>query len=119
VLNLLDTDYAAATALGIPCITEAPFAAISPDARDNLRRCIDAACAVVVTAMPIGRGNIENIRILKGYRDKPIILLCGGANPSFQDYVGGEAEAIIRELLDRGAVTAGRIDEVLQVLETV
>ena len=117
VLNLLDTDYAAATALGIPCITEAPFAAISPDARDNLRRCIDAAYAVVVTAMPIGQGNIENIRILKDYRDKPIILLCGGANPSFQDYVGGEAEAIIRELLDRGAVTAGRIDEVLQVLK--
>lgn len=117
VLNLLDTDYATATALGIPCITEAPFAAISPGAREDLERCIDAACAVVVTAMPIGRGNIENIRILENYREKPIILFCDDGNQAFQDYAGGEAEAIIRRLLDRGAVTAERIEEVLQVLK--
>ena len=116
VLNVFDTDYATATALGIPCVTEAPFAAISPGARDSLGRCIDAASAIVVVAMPIGQGNIENIRILRDYRDRPVILLCGGANPSFQDCTGGEAEAIIHELLDRGAVTAERIEDVLRVL---
>ena len=119
VLNVFDTDYATATALGIPCVTEAPFAAISPGARDDLGRCIGAASAIVVTAMPIGQGNIENIRILRDYRDRPLILLCGGANLSFQDCTGGEAEAIIHELLDRGAITAERNEEVLRILETV
>ena len=117
VLNVFDTDYATATALDIPCVIEAPFAAISPGAREDLARCIDAAYAVVVTAMPIGQGNIENIRILEDYRDKPVILLNSGGNPSFPDYTGGEAEAIIRRLLGRGAIPAGRIEEVLQILK--
>ncbi len=116
VLNLLDTDYATATDLGIPCVTEAPFAAISPGAREDLRRHIDAASAVLVTAMPIGPGNIENIRVLEECRDKPIILLCGGANPSFQDHTGGEADAIVQRLLDQGAVMVERIEEALQTL---
>lgn len=117
VLNGFDTDYATATALNIPCVTEAPFSAISPDARSELERCIDAAHAVVVTAMPIGRGNIENIRILERCRNKPIILLNGGKAQSFRDFTGGEAEAIIRGLLDRGAATAERIEQVLQILK--
>jgi ABC-type cobalamin/Fe3+-siderophores transport systems, ATPase components len=116
VLTVFDTDHATATELGIPCVTEAPFSAISPDACSELRRCIDAAHAVVVTAMPIGRGNIENIRILENYRNKPIILLNDGGHRSFQDCTGGEAEAIIHGLLERGAVTAERIEEVLQIL---
>lgn len=116
VLTLLDTDYAVATALGIPCITEAPFSAISPGARSELERCIDAAHAVVVTAMPIGRGNIENIRTLAHRQDKPMILLNNGNTRSFQDFTGGEAEGIIRRLLDQGAVAAERIDQVMQIL---
>jgi len=116
VLNVFDTDYATATALGIPCVTEAPFAAISPGTREDLAQCIDAAYAVVVTAMPIGQGNIENIRILESYPDKPVILLNSGGNCLFPDYTGGEAEAIVRRLLDRGAIPVERIEEVLQAL---
>ena len=116
VLNVFDTDYATATALDIPCVTEAPFAAISPAARDSLARCIDAAYAVIITAMPIGQGNIENIRVLEDYRDKPIIILNNGDGSPFPDYTGGEAEAIVRRLLDRGATPAERIEEVLRIL---
>jgi len=116
VLTVLDTDHATATVLGIPCVTEAPFSAITSDACSELGRCIDAAHAVVVTAMPIGRGNIDNIRILEDYRNKPIILLNGGGPQSFRDFTGGEAEAIIHGLLEQGAVTAERIEEVLQIL---
>ncbi|MDD2473279.1 MULTISPECIES: heme ABC transporter ATP-binding protein [unclassified Methanoculleus] len=115
VLTVLDTDYATVTALGIPCVAEAPFCAISPDARSELERCIDEAHAVVITAMPIGWGNIENIRILERRRNKPIILL-NSKTQSFQDFTGGEAEAIVRGLLDRGAVEAERVDRVLQIL---
>ncbi|NLA38723.1 MAG: ABC transporter ATP-binding protein [Methanomicrobiales archaeon] len=116
VLNLMDTDYATATALGIPCISEAPFAAISAGARDSLRQHIDSAHAVIVTAMPIGPGNIENIRILEDYRYKSVIFLCGGGSRAFQDHTGGEAGAIIRRLFDRGAVRVERVEEVLRIL---
>jgi len=117
VLSVFGTNYATATALNIPCVTEAPFSAISPGAREDLERCIAAVDAVVVTAMPIGQGNIENLRILEDYRNKPIILLNGGTYQIFQDCTEGEAEAIIRGLLERGAVTAGRIEQVLQILK--
>ncbi|MFA5614604.1 MAG: ABC transporter ATP-binding protein [Methanoculleus sp.] len=116
VLNLMDTDYATVTELGIPCISEAPFAAISSGARDSLQQHIDSAHTVIVTAMPIGPGNIENIRILEDYRDKPIIFLCGGGSRAFQDHTGGEAGAIIRRLLDQGAVRVERVEEVLRIL---
>jgi len=112
----MDTDYTTATELGIPCISEAPFAAISAGARADLRQHIGSARAVIVTAMPIGPGNIENIRILEDYRDKPIIFLCGGGSRAFQDHTGGEAGAIIRRLLDRGAVRVERVEEVLRIL---
>lgn len=117
VLNLLDTDYATATDLDIPCVSEAPFAAISPSARDALVQRIDAAHAVVVTAMPIGPGNIDNIRILKDCKDKLVILFCNGINPSFQDHTEGEADTIIRELLDQGAIKVDRVEEVLRLLK--
>jgi len=117
VLAVLDTDYATATALNIPCVVEAPFSAISPDARSRLERCIDAAHTVIVTAMPIGQGNIENIRILEGYSDKPVIFLNSSGNCPFPDYTGGEAREIIQRLLDRGAIPVERIEEALLALK--
>lgn len=116
VLNVFDTDYITAKALGIPCVTEAPFNAISPEACSELERCIAAADAVVVTAMPVGPGNIENIRILEKYQHKQIVILNGDTCRSFQDCTGGEAEAIVRGLLERGAVTAERIEQALRIL---
>ncbi len=117
VLTIFDTDYATATALHIPCVTEAPFSAISSEAREELGRCIDAADAVVVTAMPIGKGNLDNIRILKHYRTKSIILLDGDGLGSFRDYTGGEAETIIHGLLEQGAVWTDRIEQVAHLLK--
>lgn len=119
VLNLFDTDYAAATALNIPCVNEAPFSAISSEARSELERCLDTAHAVVVTAMPIGWGNIDNVRVLERCRNKPVIFFNNGATRSFRDYTGGEAEAAVHRLLERGAVTAERIEQVLQILREV
>ncbi len=117
VLNVFDTDYATATALNIPCITEAPFSAISSEAREELGRWLDAADAVVVTAMPIGKGNIENIRILEHYRIKSIIFLDSNGLLSFQDHAGGEADAIIHKLLKLGAVRTDRIEQITELLK--
>lgn len=117
VLAVLDTDYATATALNVPCVVEAPFSAISPDARSRLEQYVDAAHTVVVTDMPIGQGNIENIRILEDYLDKPVILLNSSGTSPFPDYTGGEAGEIIQRLLDRGAISVERIEEVLLALK--
>jgi hypothetical protein len=74
VLSVFDTDYATATALNIPCVTEVPFSAISPGAREDLGHCIAAVDAVVVTAMPIEQSNIDNTRVLKQLADRPNII---------------------------------------------
>jgi len=119
VLNLLDTDYATATALGIPCITEAPFAAISPGAREDLE--------AVHRCRVCGRrhGHAHRAGEHREHQDTGelprkthhTLLRTTETRPS-RTTPGGRPKRFIRRLLDRGAVTAERIEEVLQVLQT-
>jgi iron complex transport system ATP-binding protein len=118
VLNVFDTDYATATALNIPCITEAPFSAISSEAREGLGRCLDAADVVVVTAMPIGQGNIDNIRILKQLAGKPILIFAGNNGNAIEDHSDGEATEILGNLEQAGAERVDDIGKLVRVLKS-
>ncbi len=118
VLNIFDSDYATATELGVPCVTEAPFSRISEQALAHLNRSLERADSIVVTAMPIGEGNVDNIRILQRYRNRQILFLDSEGAPGFQDFTGGEATALITDLTDHGAVRVDRVDRLLQILES-
>lgn len=117
VLAVFDTDHATAMALNIPCVTEAPFSAISPEAREELGRCIDAADAVVVTAMPIGKGNIDNIRMLKHLTGKPIIIFSEKSGNRIEDHSGGEATEILGNLEEGGAERVDDITALVNLLK--
>ncbi len=113
ILNVLDTDYGTAMHLGLPCVAEPPFHGITPESLSGLRECLDDADAIVVTAMPIGRGNLDNLRVLLDYRTKPIILYSRNSNSPMEDYTGGEAAAVLADLETRGALRVEEAEELL------
>ncbi len=61
VLNALDSDEVTGRELGLPMAVEAPFAPIGDDAHaENLRLMADADL-VVISDVPLGRGNARNL----------------------------------------------------------
>ncbi|MDN5341052.1 MAG: cobalamin transport system ATP-binding protein [Euryarchaeota archaeon] len=113
VLNILDTDYGTAMHLGLPCVAEPPFHGITPESLSRLRGCLENAEIIVVTAMPIGRGNLDNLRVLLDYPAKPVIFYARGRTARMEDYTGGEAGAVLASLEARGALRVEGAEELL------
>ncbi len=66
VLNALDSDEVTGRELGLPMAVEAPFAPIGDDSHaENLRLLADADL-VVLTDVPLGRGNARNLEAVHG-----------------------------------------------------
>ncbi|WFN34047.1 ABC transporter ATP-binding protein [Methanogenium sp. S4BF] len=74
VLSPMDSDFAAASRLGIPCITVPAFAPITPAVCEALGVYLDEADAVILTAMPVGEGNLPNIQALTSTRRSRLLL---------------------------------------------
>jgi iron complex transport system ATP-binding protein len=95
VLAMNDTDYAAATELGITCITEPPFSPITQSSQAALATQVAAADVVVLTAAPVGTGNLDNLRILAEAEKTPVFFLSENSHAALPDYTGGKATAFI------------------------
>lgn len=105
VLSANDSDCVTADGLGIRVIREPPFAPISSRSLEEYAAVLGASDAVVVTGMPVGPGNIENLRALLDHAGLTVFLLSPeGAAAADHDYTGGEATAILEALVKRGAV---------------
>jgi len=74
VLSPMDSDYAAALRLGIPCITVPAFAPITNAVSDAFETYLDEADAIILTAMPIGIGNLLNVHAVSGSRRSRLVL---------------------------------------------
>lgn len=99
VLNLLDDDLEAAEALGLPAITEAPFAPISPETDGVLQERLQQAAAIIVAPIPVGPGNLLNLRRAAEHVPQGRVILWEPATlPSIQDHTGGEGEAVLSQL---------------------
>ena len=98
ILSMNDSDYETAGALGIFCITEPPFCPITDPARKVLLEQITAADAVVMTATPVGEGNLDNLRTLAQCAGTPVLFLAEDGRATLPDYTGGKATAIISQL---------------------
>lgn len=116
VLNVLDTDYGTAVHLGIPVVAEPPFHGITTASLATVREWLDRADAIVVTAMPIGPGNLDNIRVLLDYPEKPIFLYSGNGSARMEDCTGGEADKVLAEIEARGAMRVGGAEDLITLL---
>ncbi len=95
VLAMNDTDYAAATELGIACITEPPFSPITESSQAALAAQVAAANLVVLTSAPVGPGNLDNLRVLAEAKETPVLFLADNGRAALPDYTGGKATAYL------------------------
>jgi iron complex transport system ATP-binding protein len=118
VLHLLDTDHEMATILGITTVSEAPFCPISEQNHKVNLEIISRANAVIVTSMPIGYGNLLNL--------KAALTAVEAGIPTFiindiliaqRDFTGGEAQKLLSELRRRGAIFVDSQSELLKLLD--
>jgi len=110
ILSILDSDHAVALNLGIPVVTEAPFAPISDTARKNLNEYLEVADMIVLCAMPVGQGNIRNISVLEQFAEKTLVL---GTIESFEDCTGGYLGDSLSDLMENGAKPVESIGSIL------
>ncbi|MEM3502318.1 MAG: ABC transporter ATP-binding protein [Candidatus Bathyarchaeia archaeon] len=120
VLNLLDTDYETAKALGIPIVSEAPFSPITEEAHDQNLKTIQESDAVIVTDFPVGCGNILNLEAAKKALESGVLTILISADSILsRDYAKGQATQRIKELLNMGAVHAETVQEALYKMENI
>jgi len=114
VLNVLDSDFEIANDLHLPVVAEIPFAQISNEAYANNLRMIDESSIVVVSRFPVGPGNFKNLEaamhaVVAGKR---VFVIQPIQAPNI-DFVGGKADAYIKELISSGAVVVTGIGELV------
>ena len=110
VLSANDSDAQAASVLGIETILEPPFAAVSEVSAARLKELVAKADAVVVTAMPVGHGNLSNLTALAGCK-VPVYVL-----GEFADYTGGLAKEARQKILDEGGICTADVMSLMKKL---
>ena len=117
VLNVLDTDFETAQFLKIPVTTEAPFSPITEKTHKTNLTMISEASTVVLTSVPFGDGNLQNL-------EAAIIAVKKGI-PTFvieevpierRDFTGGKARALLAKLKNKGAEFVKDQNELLSLL---
>jgi iron complex transport system ATP-binding protein len=134
-LNAGDSDHALAQRLGMLCITEPPFAAVSPQGLASAYEHMTSARAVIVCPVPLGHGNVKLLaRAAEARRaGVPVVLLepgwSGGlangtevSQLTVPDSVlardfSGQARERYAELLAAGARWATSVGEAVELVE--
>lgn len=114
VVNVLDSDYENARDMHIAVVAEIPFAPIGESAHNENLRLIGESSAVIVTPFPVGPGNTKNLdAALAALRlGKKVFIM--KHDPRLEiDFVGGKADASIKELVDSGAVLVKDSEDLL------
>jgi iron complex transport system ATP-binding protein len=113
VLNALDSDEVTGRELGLPMAVEAPFAPIGDDAHAENLRLLAGADLVVLSDVPLGRGNARNLEAVHAAlaRGAPVWVLEGLLD---QDRTGAAAslrDTTARFVADEAALLAALDEE--------
>jgi iron complex transport system ATP-binding protein len=120
VLNTLDTDYDAATTLGIPVVIGAPFSPITEEAYKANLDLINEAKAVVVSDVAFGHGNLKNLEIAKvALRNRKLVVLVEETPIQQRDFTNGRAHRLFEELKSEGAIVADNLGTAINILKTL
>ena len=105
VLNMLDTDYETAELLKIPTATEAPFSPITEQTKQANLEMINKAAIVVMTSVPFGYGNLQNLEAAIQAAKRGIRTYVIDEVPiESRDFTGGKATTMLTELRNIGAI---------------
>lgn len=104
VLNIGDTDWETARALGLEVAEERPFSALSEAALADALRMALRADWVLVAPAPIGPGNLANLKVaVEAARSGRSVLLVGEMDAE-RDFTHGKAGGLWREAVEAGAL---------------
>ncbi len=119
VLNVGDGDEAVGRALNLELITEAPFCHVSEQAhRDNLELA-RRADVVVVSVLPLGRGNLRNLEAARtALSEGKRVILLEASSVGSRDYTDGQGLAVYEDLLAGGAEDVGDASDLFTSLES-
>jgi len=111
-LNAGDADATLATALGIEFAEIPPFAPMDAEAAIKVATLAEAADAIVVSQVPFGHGNVDNL-LVAVRAGKPVVLV---GPIEGRDFAGGAAASYWVEALTGGAVAVANVDETVAAL---
>lgn len=99
VLNVGDSDWNHGKSLRIPIIEEEPFNDISDKAFNKNLKIINKSDIIVITNVPIGRGNIKNLQagLLALETGKKVYYVNSSQYESF-DYTDGQGLRLLNEM---------------------
>ncbi len=118
VLNVLDTDFETAQYLNIPVTSEAPFSPITERTMKTNLAMINKADFVVVSSVPFGFGNLQNLQGAKEALKKGIPVLVIDQVPiESRDFTNGQAKTYLQELKRMGAIFVKDQTELLNRLK--
>jgi iron complex transport system ATP-binding protein len=117
ILNEGDMDLEVARYLDIQVLSAPPFSRIGEEkARLLEEACLDAD-AVVVVAMPVGEGNIKNLKVAGNLPERiPVILYSPECSLDGLDYTKGEGDRLYDKIRNRGSLACS-LEELAEILE--
>ncbi|MCR3921467.1 MAG: heme ABC transporter ATP-binding protein [Firmicutes bacterium] len=105
VLNVGDSDWEAARALGLPLVSEAPFSSISPERHTDNVAMMQKAQAVILAEIPLGHGNLLNLEaaLAAANEGKPVYVLEEKQEQN-RDFTAGEGQKLLNLVKEKGIV---------------
>jgi len=107
VLGQGDTDWQVARGLGAEVVEVPPFSPVGEAEVDRLRPLLAGAAVVVLAEVPVGRGNLGNLRALAALPPDVPLLLVESQPFAGRDFTGGEAGRLYADLRRRATVVPG------------
>lgn len=118
-VNLGDSDHQLARELGAEVAVEQPFSPLGDGVLAEATRLAVAAELLILAATPISQGNLASLKLARQLQQahKPLILW---GNFAGCDFTGtGEAEALLTDLEEAGALRAESLPDLLSLLATL
>ncbi|MBV9232305.1 MAG: ABC transporter ATP-binding protein [Chloroflexi bacterium] len=134
-LNIGDSDHTLALRLATDVITEQPYAPISPATLKQVRDSLTRIRMLILCPTPFGPGNLPLLQEVVHFAQNGLVVVLLTASeietmrPDSEtmkqsddtdmltrDYTGGEATRLMKHLLQAGAIVAGSVGEVIEVV---
>ncbi len=99
VINELDDDLILARELNYEVITEAPFSPISDESTQELNELLKTIDLIILSNIPIGKGNLKNLKILN--ESNKNIIIHEITSIKERDFTGGLATKLYNEIKNK------------------
>jgi iron complex transport system ATP-binding protein len=117
VLNVLDTDFQTAQYLKVPITTESPFSPVTVGAQKANLAMIKKSNLVVLTSVPFGSGNLQNLEAaLEALKMGIPTYVIDEVPIEIRDFTHGKAKDLFDELKKLGAIFVDNQNELLHML---